>query len=532
MYAGPLLLVHLCSIFNAILATCHVPPSFLEGYVIPIPKGHNKDLSNPSNPRGISTLSNVSKIFKKLILELISPVLPVNPLQGGFHPGHSCLHSTFILQETINHLRERKKKAYVAFLDVSKAFNTVWHEGLLVKLHHKGLPHRFWHIIKNSYSNATSLVLSSGSHSNPFPLHQGVRQGAILSPLLYSIFVDELLDILYHSGCGARVGDCYCGAPMYADDLALIAESEKDLQAMLDIASSYARKWRYTFNARKSVVLVFGESPRSRMTARMSRQWTLDGSVICEADEYHHLGVLRSVSPSSAVRTSERCAAGRSAFFALNGVGTRFGCLHPITSFRLYQALCLPITLYGAELWFITKTELLMLKRSHSKILRTIQGLPTRCPLTALRNLLGSRSIASYIDQRQVAFVNSIATMSPTALPRRVLEARLNCNPSTGCVPVWQKLLDGLNLPTISDLLVNQRGHRSWKSATRRLLNIMSHLSLSSDCPNLPIGTCDLPIGKPAPHWAVTLADVHQTQRNNFRIRLLTGRDGLEADAS
>ena len=192
------------------------------------------------------------------------------------------------------------------------------------------------------------------------------------------------------------------------------------IQAMLDIASSYARKWRYTFNAWKSVVLVFGENSRSRMTARMSRQWTLDGSVICEADEYHHLGVLRSVSPSSAVRTSERCAAGRSAFFALNGVGTCFGCLHPITLFRLYQALCLPITLYGAELWSITKTELLMLERSHSKILWTIQGLPTRCPLTALRNLLGSRSIASYIDQRQVAFVNSIATMSPATLPRRV----------------------------------------------------------------------------------------------------------------
>ena len=185
---------------------------------------------------------------------------------------------------------------------------------------------------------------------------------------------------------------------MYADDLALIADSPSDLQAMLDIVSSYACKWRYRFNAQKSAIMVFGEAPRSRAVARDSRQWTLNGTVIQESNEYHHLGVLRSVNPSSLSRTAERCTSGRSAFFALNGVGSRFGCLHPVTSYHLYQALCLPITLYGS----ISKTELLMLERVHSKILRTIQGLPTRCPLTALRNLLGSRSISSFITQRQL----------------------------------------------------------------------------------------------------------------------------------
>ena len=122
--------------------------------------------------------------------------------------------------------------------------------------------------------------------------------------------------------------------------------------------------------------------------------------------------------------------------------------------------------------------------------------------------------------------------MCPSVLPRRLLEARLNCNPSSGCIPVWQKLLDRLNLPTISDLLVDQRVHRSLKTTTRHLLNIQSHLSLSNDCSSLPIGACDLLIGKPAPHWAATLSDVHKTRRNNFRIRLLTGCDGLEADVS
>ena len=278
-------------------------------------------------------------------------------------------------------------------------------------------------------------VLHSGSHSLSFPLRQGVRQGAILSPLLYSVFVDELLDILSESGYGAMVGDNYCGAPMYADDLALTAESPEDLQAMLDLVSNYARRWRYSFNAQKSAIMVFGEAPRARAAARNSRQWTLNGTVIQEANEYHHLGVLRTVNPSSFPRTSERCTSGRSAFYALNGVGLRFGCLHPIMSHRLYQALCLPITLYGSELWSLTKAELLMLERAHSKILRTIQGLPTRCPLAALRSLLGSRSISSFLAQRQLAFVNPLATMDSSALPRKLLEFRISCNPKSGCIP-------------------------------------------------------------------------------------------------
>ena len=186
LYAGPLLIDHLRSLFNGILATCHIPASFLEGYVIPIPKGHNKDLSNPSNHRGISTLSNVSKVFEKLILELLAPVISINPLQGGFRPGYSCLHSAFVLQETIQSLRDQKKKAYVAFLDVSKAFDTVWHEGLLLKLHRKGVPHCLWHLIHNSYSKASSSVLHSGAHSHlPSPPGSAARSHSLATPLLH-----------------------------------------------------------------------------------------------------------------------------------------------------------------------------------------------------------------------------------------------------------------------------------------------------------------------------------------------------------
>ena len=85
----------------------------------------------------------------------------------------------------------------------------------------------------------------------------------------------------------------------------------------------------------------------------------------------HTLPVVRIRSPLfslASVLPLHKC------LFALNSMGTRFGCLHPLTSLRLYRSLCLPIMLYGSELWFLTKTELMFLERVHRKILRSLDS--------------------------------------------------------------------------------------------------------------------------------------------------------------
>ena len=87
---------------------------------------------------------------------------------------------------------------------------------------------------------------------------------------------------------------------MYADDLALIATSEQELQSMLNIVSSYASMWRYGLNAQNSSILVFGESPVSRRSNRTTRKWLVNGITIPECDFQKHLGILRTVHLTSA----------------------------------------------------------------------------------------------------------------------------------------------------------------------------------------------------------------------------------------
>ena len=174
-------------------------------------------------------------------------------------------------------------------------------------------PLYIWHLLNKWYSQSTSAVLWNSCISRAFCVQQGVHEGAILSPLLYSIFVNSLLD-----------------------------------------------------------------------------------------------SVLRTVSPSSVLRTIERCSSGCS---AINAVGSRFGCLHLSTSFRLYSSFCLPILLYGCELWCLTGSEIIMLERVHRKILRTIQGLPLHCHSKALQFLMGIPSIQSLIQQRQLIFTHSFSLL-------------------------------------------------------------------------------------------------------------------------
>ena len=140
-FAGTLLSAILTHLFNAILPSGHVPICFRHGYIIPILKNRKKDKCKPSNYRGISLLSSQSKLFEKLLLLRLDNVsTSLNPLQGGFRRGFSCLHTDFIFQEAVAAIREQKKKAFVAFLDAHKAFDTVWHSGLLVKLHQWKIP--------------------------------------------------------------------------------------------------------------------------------------------------------------------------------------------------------------------------------------------------------------------------------------------------------------------------------------------------------------------------------------------------------
>ena len=179
-----------------------------------------------------------------------------------------------------------------AFIDVKKAYDTVWRDGLWKRLWDEGVRGKLWRVVQSMYRVVQSAVLVGEEQTEWFDLSTGVRQGCVMSPILFSLFVNGLAREINKKAVGIAVGDRRVRLLMYADDIALLAETASDLQTMLDVVTMYSRQWRFRVNPKKgkSEVMLFGRKPRDR-----NRKWWLAGVEIGETEVYKYLGVeLRS----------------------------------------------------------------------------------------------------------------------------------------------------------------------------------------------------------------------------------------------
>ena len=114
----------------------------------------------------------------------------LSEIQSGFQEGAGCIEASFVILKTTNHMLERGSKVFSCFLDVLKAFDTVWIDGLLNKLFTDlGVGGRMWLTIKDLYTGVKAQVLYSGSLSRQFSVSQGAGQGRILAPFMYKVIL-------------------------------------------------------------------------------------------------------------------------------------------------------------------------------------------------------------------------------------------------------------------------------------------------------------------------------------------------------
>ena len=173
--------------------------------------------------------------------------------QGGFRSGRSCADQVFVLRNVLEMRRKQGLDSVVAFLDVRKAYDTVWWEGLWWKMRRYGIAEKLVKLCM-FYVKVEACVVTGYGLTDWFVVEEGLRQGSVLSPVLYAIFVMDLVD-LESSGEGVVLGGVYCGMLMFADDMAMLAGSEGEMEGM---------RWRFQFNEMKSKVMVVSKRKRER----------------------------------------------------------------------------------------------------------------------------------------------------------------------------------------------------------------------------------------------------------------------------
>ena len=198
-------------LFNQSIEDGKIPADWKEAYVSPVPKGG--DLSLSSNYRPISLLSNLDKILERAIFKYIYNHLRDNSIltayQSGFTPGDSTINQLTYMYDTFCSALDSGKEVRAVFCDISKAFDRVWHKGLIRKLKTAGITGTLLKWFKSYLDERKQRVVIPGAKSDWTFIQAGVPQGSILGPLLFLIFIN---DIVTEIGSNIR---------LFADDTSL-----------------------------------------------------------------------------------------------------------------------------------------------------------------------------------------------------------------------------------------------------------------------------------------------------------------------
>ena len=378
----------LCDLFNYSLRISKVPRQWKLAHVCAIHK--KKDPHDVSNYRPISLLSAISKVLERIIHKHIFNFFHENnfisSFQSGFVPNDFTVNQLTYMYHSFSKALDEGKEVRAIFCDISKAFDRVWHKGLLYKLERSGISSSLLLWFENYLSNRTQCVVLSGSSSSTVPIMAGVPQGSILGPLLFIVYIN---DIVSEIGSAIR---------LFADDTTLYVIVDDPQHAAFRLNSDlkkineWASTWLVTFNPEKTESLLI---TRKHIKPHHPPIF-MNNIQIQEVDTHKHLGITFSNNGTWHEHIKDIT---KKAWTRINALRSLKFTLDRHSLETVYTSFIRPTLEYADVVWDnITQAEEEELEKIQTEALRIITG-ATR--LVSIQNLYNESSFESLKSRRR-----------------------------------------------------------------------------------------------------------------------------------
>ena len=412
-------------LFNKLFSTGVYPSQWTEAIIQPLHKKGDKN--SRDNYRGISLLNVCSKLYSHILSQRLNRWIDendvINESQAGFRKKYSTLDHVFTLFALVQKQLLYHKKLYVAFIDFRKAFDSVVRVNLWHVLKKRGIHGKMYNAITSIYHVVKARVRAGGELSDAFMCPLGLKQGEVCSPVLFSLFINELASEIISKGKhGVQlIPDLFeILILMFADDVVLISDSITGLQKQLNVLYETALSLGLVVNLEKSNIIVF----RNGGYLSLNEKWFYGRTKMNVVNMYKYLGVILSTKLSFSHMLCDIANKGKRGVINIFKLLKRIRERSPKVFFKMFDAQIQPILSYGAEVWGLI-ANLDAIEKVHTFALKRFLNVSIRTPNVLVYGEMGRFPLYINMYIRSIKYWLRILKMPEHRLPLKAYKMLL-----------------------------------------------------------------------------------------------------------